>query len=201
MTMREEGSQPVNLPCALSSAIAQGDVEILRMLLDKDQLVHTGKGIMPGLLETALSLHHYSAADLLLARGADILEVSLDTAVATGRKDTVKTLLQSGRRDFQSDLYGSVLQRACTLGDLETAKLLLEYGHAINPKSPMALGGNSPLMGAIMGGHVELVEFLISEGASVQGARSVLGNAIPTALWLDRRDVVRILVEHNASCS
>jgi hypothetical protein len=201
MALREDDPEQVNLPCALSSAVAQGGTEILRMILDKDEQVHPDKGIMPGLLETALSLHNYSAADLLLARGADILEVSLDTAVATGRIDTVKTLLQSGRRDFQSDLYGSVLQRACTLGDLETAKLLLEYGHAINPKSPMALGGNSPLMGAIMGGHVELVEFLISEGASTQGARSVFGNAIPTALWLDRRDVVRILVEHNASCS
>ncbi|KAL3489531.1 ankyrin repeat-containing domain protein [Aspergillus germanicus] len=201
MALREEDSEPVKLPCALFSAVAQGDTEILAMIIDKDEMVQPDKGIMPGLLEAALSLHNYSAADLLLARGADILEVSLDTAVSTGRKDTVKTLLQSGRRDFQSVLYGSVLQRACTLGDMGTAKLLLEYGHAINPKSPMALGGNSPLMGAIMGGHVELVEFLVLEGASVQGARSVFGNAIPTALWLDRRDVVRILVEHNASCS
>ncbi|CEL09367.1 hypothetical protein ASPCAL12504 [Aspergillus calidoustus] len=201
MTPRDGDTQSANFPCALSLAVAQGDIEILAMILDKDELVHPDKGIMPGLLETALSLQNYETAELLLARGADILEVSLDTAVATGRKETVKALLQSGRRDFQSALYGSVLQRACTLGDLETAKLLLEYGHAINPKSPMALGGNSPLMGAITGGHAELAEFLISEGAFVQGARSVFGHAIPTALWLNRKDVVRVLVEHTASCS
>ncbi|KAL2829329.1 ankyrin repeat-containing domain protein [Aspergillus pseudoustus] len=202
MLSQNRDFRPIDIPSPLSRAVSHGNLEILTMLLDKDEIVHRGKGVMPGLLEKALSLRHYEVAELLLARGADILEVSLDTAVEiSGRerwKDTVKVLLQAGRRDFQSRFYGSVLQCACARGYVETAKLLLEYGHAINPKSPMALGGNSPLMGAIMGAPLNLVEFLISKGARVGDAQSVFGNALQTAVCLRCNDLISVLLKHTA---
>ncbi|KAJ0424978.1 ankyrin repeat-containing domain protein [Aspergillus carlsbadensis] len=187
----------VELPSPLFRAAAQRDVRMLTMLLDKDALVHPNEGMIPGLLEAALAEGPCDAADLLLARGADILEVSLDLAVRLQWKDLVKTLLQSGRRDFQSAIYGSVLQSACMRSDTETATLLLEYGHAINPKSPMALGGNSPLTGAIFSGSPDLVDFLISKGASVSRARSASGNALQTAVTRGRNDLVPVLISHS----
>ncbi|KAL3477312.1 ankyrin repeat-containing domain protein [Aspergillus californicus] len=181
----------------LSIAAEKGDVEIMRMLLDKDLANHPDKAIMPGLLETALSNGHDSIARLLLARGADMLEVALDTAVGAGWGHCVRTLLRSGRRDFKSALYGTVLQRACTSGDLQTVQLLFEYGHAVNPNSPMALGGNSPLMAAISGRHTGLVKSLISMGASVSAARSIFGNALQTAVFLrGQAELVATVLEH-----
>ncbi|KAL5341110.1 ankyrin repeat-containing domain protein [Aspergillus crustosus] len=185
-------------PPLLNLAAEQGDAVIMNMILNQDKNVHGPHGTMTGLLEIALNEKHYKIVDLLMARGADTHEISLNAAVRIREGiDLVKSLLQMGRRDFSNPLYGTVLQKACVEGDIEIVQLLLEDDHAINPKSPMVRSGNSPLMGAIVGGHVKVVKLLLSKGASVAAAESALGNAIKTAvsLW-GCSDLVQLLLDH-----
>ncbi|KAL4784468.1 ankyrin repeat-containing domain protein [Aspergillus varians] len=182
----------------LTLAACQGDVEIMNMILDKDAKINGRQNIMPGLVETALSERNNDIVKLLVARGASLYEVSLDAAVGNrGEIGLVRYLLHSGRRDFASPLYGTVLQKACAMGNMEIAQVLLDYNHDINPQSPMVRSGNGPLMGAIIGGNTELVKLLISKGASVARAQSVFGTALQTAIFLwDQLDMVQVLLDY-----
>ncbi|PYI09570.1 ankyrin [Aspergillus sclerotiicarbonarius CBS 121057] len=179
----------------LHLAAQKGNLNIMTMLLNqaiftRDRLTL----IMESLLQMAIEHWSLDIADVLIDRGADQFSVFLDSAVVAGHAGIVEEWLKEGATE-EDTVCGPMLQTACVNGHTEVVRVLLDYGHDINEKSSGALGGNTPLMGAVSGNHPSLVEFLISRGASLDGT-SQFGNALQTAAFWNYMDVARILVEN-----
>ncbi|KAL4902910.1 hypothetical protein BDW74DRAFT_180209 [Aspergillus multicolor] len=159
----------------------KGNIDMIARLLERDRELYPGQGMLAGLLKLAFSPWNFRKAEYLLDQGAGIHEVSLDTAIESKWKKGIKCLLQSGSRDFRSSQFGTVFQRVCMDGHWDTAQSLLEYGHAINPSSPMASGGNSPLTGAIIG----------------DTPKFKFGNALQMACYVGRKDIVDMILDRD----
>jgi len=94
---------------------------------------------------------------------------SILKALEAGDMEAMKAALQSGYDpDACTEEKGSgvtLLMRACELGSLEAAKLLVEHGASTDKKS---IFGNTALMYAAGSGNIELMRWLVSLGADVR---------------------------------
>lgn len=160
---------------ALLWAARQGDVETLRLLLERgaDTQVRVRKGAVPpetgaNALDLACSSRNAEAVKLLLAR-----EVSLDkngrpliNAAMEGSLDIVKLLVAQGALVAVADPLGYTALMHATLtenGSLELLKLLLDRGADPQIK---ARDGNTALSFAKRKGWREAVTLLQKAGAS-----------------------------------
>ncbi|RAL04499.1 ankyrin repeat domain-containing protein [Aspergillus ibericus CBS 121593] len=180
----------------LHLAVQRGNMHIMDMLLR-----HAARPgghltrISDSLLRMAIEHRNLDIADMLMDWGAKPSSVFLDEAVIAGHAGIVEAWLKEGAT-VKDTVCGPMLQTACVNGHLEVVQLLLDYGHDINQKSSSStLGGNTPLMAAVIGNHPSVVEFLLSRGASLDGT-SLFGNALQTAAFWNYLDVARILLEN-----
>jgi ankyrin repeat protein len=87
---------------------------------------------------------------------------ALIKAIMNGRADTVELLLKNGA-DANAYYEGeTALYFAAEDGDIAIAKLLLQYGAAVNVNPKVAL---SPLTKAVDQGHFEFAKLLVTHGA------------------------------------
>ncbi|KAH8432942.1 ankyrin repeat domain-containing protein [Aspergillus melleus] len=174
-----------------------GNAAIMSMLLDTDDEPFHNSSVSDRLLGVALEARNLSVVDVLVYAGADELSVPLETAVTAGHANLVDKILihQAKNKDWIPP--APLLQLACVNGHLEIARALINHGSKLDPRIPMALGGgNSPLMGAVSSNHPDIVEYLISRGASFD-ASGVFGNALQTAAYWNYHDVAVVLLQNN----
>jgi ankyrin repeat protein len=132
------------------------------------------------LMLAARPAHSYRAVGLLLAHGAD--------ASAT------------------NNWGASALMAAAAGGDLETAKLLIQKGADVNAQPAMDHaglifgGGRSALMWAAYRGNVSMLKLLLDAGADVNAA-GLFGSPLSQAVWADRVDAARLLLERGAKAN
>jgi ankyrin repeat protein len=87
-------------------------------------------------------------------------------------------------------------EKACETGDLEKVKVLLEL-------QPFTLGGydpgaRAPLVLAATGGHKDVCEFLISQGAKVDRGAITGGSPMFFAIKYGHLDIVKLLLDNGA---
>lgn len=87
---------------------------------------------------------------------------------------------------------------AAGMGQFERVQSLLNQGADVNSRAPSA--GNMPaggtaLMLAAARNHLEIVKFLISNGANVNLADEGGGTALIYAVWKGYQDIVALLLE------
>lgn len=145
-------------------------------------------------LSVAAARSSAPAVDILLAAKADPdLDKPLLTAVRYGRTDIVKKLVEAGAKtDLQDSDGHSLLQLAAMQGAEDTAALLLQKGHDINQRDRQH--GHTPLHWAVHYNRMQMVEFLLEQGADTQ----VKNNRGQTALQLARdrnNDSIAYLLE------
>ena len=120
-------------------------------------------------------------------------------AVKYGYTDVLKYLLESGARLTVSYQYEGepLIHLALKNGHFEVAKCLVENNY---PIESLDKHYTTPLMQAVKSGDVEIVEFLISQGAKVNyknpfNKRTALG----IASSIGQIEIAKILIKHGAS--
>jgi ankyrin repeat protein len=137
-------------------------------------------------------------------------------------EDQIIMLLEDGADvDGRSERGWTPLHLAATTGKESIAKLLVEHGADVNLESDV---GFSPLDDAILGGHSPIEEFLrkhgakttlrgvlrmgkgdrhyveqhVSDWADVNKRTTAIGTPLRGAIFLDRPEIVALLIEHGA---
>lgn len=81
-------------------------------------------------------------------------------------------------------------------GNLEAVRRHIAAGADINAAEPAA--GGTPLIVATVTGQIEVVRFLIENGASLTVANNDGATALHTAAFFAHPEVVRLLIDHGA---
>ncbi len=142
---------------------------------------------------------------LLLDAGAKIEakcrygEMTALNHAADGKNETslrsAKLLLANGAEINHLSKAGYPLTQACISGNTSMVELLMEHGADVNPS-----GGFTPLMGAARGSQVELIEWLLKEGADPNAVNRNGWTALMEAAQLENADgeIIAMLIEAGA---
>ena len=174
-TGRPQGGAAAQAESAIHAAARAGDLAKLKSLLAADAgLVGSRdlKGMTP--LHIAAQEKHPEAVGLLLAAGADVKAVDADKytplhrAAFAGDAESCRLLLEAGADPKAVEAMGRTpLMLACGFGkNLEAVKRLVAGGSDLNYTDP---GGDNVLLGAMMFGQPEIVDFLLQSGAKLAG--------------------------------
>ena len=108
---------------------------------------------------------------------------------------SAKLLLANGAEINHLSKAGYPLTLACTSGNTSMVELLMEHGADVNPS-----GGFTPLMGAARGSQVELIEWLLKEGADPNAVNRNGWTALMEAAELENTDgeIIAMLIEAGA---
>jgi len=165
-----------DLNALLSTACCFGDLEILKLLIDKgsDVTASDDGGRTP--LHLALMKGHEVVARLLIDKGADVTAADkagwtpLDRASEKGHMGLAQLLIEKGADATAADEFGwTPLHVASSSGHEEVAGLLIDKG--ADPSACLK-DGRTPLHQAVTEGHEGVVRLLIDRGADATAADS-----------------------------
>jgi len=154
----------------LLGALHKGNKEIVQLLLEAraDYNVADDKGISPIHIATTLGLTNI--INLLLEAGANIDQkvsgkgtTALMIALFTKRHEVIKLLIERGADKFAKDSLASTIHVACKSGLTDIVKLIVsERPEEINC---LSTNGNAPIHIAASNGHIDLIRYLLANGA------------------------------------
>jgi uncharacterized protein len=176
----------------LMTAARAGKKEVAELLLAKGADVNARATRGQTALMWAVSQQHPDLVKLLLAHQAD---VQARNEIYTQLWQTAPD--QDVHPDYQVRIkHGSdtALLFAAREGDLESAKLLVEFGAKVNDTSAY---GTSATVLAAHSGNADLVEFLLSKGADPNAADAGY-TALHAAILRRNTKAVAALLDHGA---
>jgi ankyrin repeat protein len=202
------------VPPVLSIAAARGDRDLVQVLLDAGARVDARDAAGRNALSFAIGFDQtggeIGVVPLLLARGAAVLPADLGAAllaaVRDGRHDWLKALLDQGTPSAgkgvgrgtgvaAGPLGAAALLAAAWRGDVESVRLLLDYGAAAEARPDTE---ESPLRMAAGKGHPEVVRLLLVRGAAVEARDRDGRTALMIAVAQRQAAAVGALLDHGA---
>jgi ankyrin repeat protein len=203
----------------VAAAIRARDATEARRLLDEwPELLHAGDWRASQPIHWAVMTRQIELIDELLRRGADINARRMDGArpihlangdyFYRGWRDVPKEGTASPREVYQHLVERGAevdLGMACATGDLERARKLVEGNRTqVNRASEYSsyyLGCGAPIKNAAAGGHLEIVRYLLEQGADPNLPEEGIapdGHALYSAAANGHFEVARLLLEHGA---
>ncbi|PPK88710.1 beta-lactamase regulating signal transducer with metallopeptidase domain [Neolewinella xylanilytica] len=184
----------------LMHAIYDGDLEMVKYLLEKvNDLSQTDeRGFTP--LMAAASENHVDVAKLLIERGADVNQVhrqwtALIEAADEGSLEVAELLLDNGASvNFDGGSGRSASVMAASEGHLNVLQLLEARGAYLGDGG----GKLSPLHAAAHEGHKEIVRYLLDQGVEVDHRDGWGQTALMFAAEERHTEVVSMLLEAGA---
>lgn len=193
MRLRERGS--------FIEVLKTGDLTEIRDVLNYEPGLAASRdeqGATP--LLAAASKGYKEAAELLLAKGADVNAKDEDgvtplyKAALMGHKDMAELLLAHGANVNLKDENGvTPLYKAAEEGHKDVAELLLDKGADVNA---MSKNGGTPLYEAAESGSKEVVELLLARGADVNAKNGSGETPLHAAAENGHKDVAELLRQH-----
>ena len=190
---------------ALYTALANGYIEVVRLLLDRGANADcTPPGGQPALYK-AYDNNYTEIVWLLLDSEGIRVDATppggsstLYKAAENGDKVTVRALLSVGASvDVRPPGGVTAMYRAAGRGDIEMAEILLMFGAKVDVTPP---GGTTAIWHATKAGNVALVRLLLSYGADINasppGGKSVLVQAVKSDKSKDRA-ILQMLLKYD----
>ena len=190
----------------IHDAVKNGNIDEVQWQLDAgvDVNEENSNGLTP--LHYAASAGHNDIVELLIERGANVNATDsgkggtpLDYAYWGDQEEVIETLnAHNAQREHEKGGKGigqsSLIHDAALDGDIDEVQRQLDAGVDPNLKSSK---GATPLFYAVYGGHLEIVELLITRGADVNAV--YLNNSVlDQAHSYDDKEIVELLEVHGA---
>jgi predicted acyl esterase/ankyrin repeat protein len=188
----EEGS--VKHIYALHQAVANGDIEQVRMLISKGSNIDSEDQNESTPLYYAVKSGNMEIIKSLMEAGADVnagSRLPLFTAVEQDNLSMAEYLITHGA-DVNAPEGWTALQMAVSTSTIEMVKLLIAKGADIN------VGSWPPLHGAVDKGRRDIVELLIKEGADLSAKDSGGCTPLYYATQNNNLDIIKLLVAKGA---
>lgn len=183
---------------AIIRAIKSGLPAEVKSLLEKQpEILQTGTG-QHGESFLLLSVYHGNKAvtDILLQHQT---ELSIHEAAATGNVERVKKLVEQDKTlvNIASADGFSSLGLACFFGYPEIAKYLIDQGAKINIPSKNKMNVQ-PLHSAIAAKNIEMVTYLLEQGADVNVRQTGGFTPLHAAAQQGNGELIKLLLTHGA---
>jgi uncharacterized protein len=175
----------------LMVAARSGNPDVVEQLLAKGARVHTRAARGQNALMWAVAQQHANVVKVLLAHGADI-------NARTEVWSQIMAVPPHGLPEYNRPIkHGgdSAFMFAARVGDLNSAKILVEAGANINDADAE---GISALVLAAHSGFAELVEFLLDKGADANSSAAGF-TALHEAIMRRDERIVTALLAHGAN--
>ena len=187
-----------NLETALNIAARKGLSGIAQILLDSKPDIECKsnlRNVTP--LFIAAAHNHIYVLDLLIRKGANIhakdsafQETALHEAAHQGHVEIARVLLNNGINIDEQDIGGNTpLSLAAGNGKLEIAKLLIGKGASIEL--------DNPLFKAVYASQIEIVEFLLNNGAKIDGKDF----PVHAACGINHNKILQLLLHYQPNLS
>jgi len=182
---------------AFFDAIRSGDLAAVKWLIAADASLASARNDsgVSGVL-AAVYMGRSEIRDFLIASGA-VLE--LPEAAAVGNLARARELIEKNLgqpNTFSPDGF-PVVALAAFLGQLEVVQYLATHGADIHAVATNGSGYNA-LTGAVTGGHVAVVHWLLDHGADANYRYAGNYSPLLTAAASGRLDMAKLLLAHGA---
>jgi len=130
-------------------------------------------------------------------------ETAIFWAIERNHSSTVELLVDKGANIDIADNKGmTALLKACKIGSVKLVSILVEKGNPnVNKitKNTECSDGTCPLFEASAAGHVELVQYLLDQGAKVDVQNTQGKTALYRAVSKNQQKVVQLLIDSGAN--
>lgn len=183
-----------------------GNLDMVKYLVNDDVdmeiRIITGGDSHKSALYFAVEKDQYDVAEYLIKKGADIKPFALDVgfsdvfgpAIDNGNIKMIKLILDNGY-PLDISMIDSVVGRALGSKHFEVLKYFTDNAKKYNYKG---FDYTSPLKDFSLSGKLEIIKFLIENGAKVDGYKGE-GDPIRVASEYGYTDVVDYLIKHGAN--
>lgn len=206
----------------LQAAVYSGNIETVKLLLSYGAHVENIGGAFLTAIHAAVALKYDDILDVLVDHGGNVNmgEVDLDhfhsirrgyhcSGSRIGRNEAeYSSQIASFPRFVQPKYNATALQLAAFLGQLSQVKMLLSKGAHIDARSVIDSRNRntkvakrfrmSPLELAVSAGHMEIVEYLIGQGASLKRNKWASSSCYELAYSNGDLKMARLLLDHGA---
>ena len=186
----------------LIEASANGNIAVVKLLLDKGAQVDITNTEKETALMIASQNGHTDVVKLLLDKGAQVDIANTDGSTAlmiasqNGHTDVVKLFLDKGAQvDIANTNGWTALMIASQNGHTDVVKLFLDKGAQVDIANT---NGWTALMIASQNGHTDVVKLLLDKGAQVDIANTNGWTALMIASQNGHTDVVKLLLDKGA---
>jgi ankyrin repeat protein len=177
----------------LMSCVRTGSAEAVQMLLARGANVNTKEHTRgQTALMWAAARAHSELVRILIEHGADLhARSNVTRLLVNSARNLARGVFELEKGGFTPFLFAS------RSGDVDSAKLLLAAGAAVNDPAP---DGNSALVIASHSGHGRLAAFLLDKGANPNAAGAGY-TALHAAVLRGDLDLVKALLAHGADAN